>query len=145
MTEDAHEAICAAWIAAWGTPGSFPVQVDNTKFEQPDKAVWGRFSITFGNDIPMEIGNGPGRARRQVGFVSLQVFIPEDGGSRAAATATDRLFAAFVASTIRITPSGGRGVLTFDTVGAGPTPSGKRVGYQQFNATVNFRLDKNFD
>lgn len=134
-TEAARAAIAARFQAGWTGPGALPVEYENLHFKPPEGAPWCRFSIQWGERDSVAVG---GTRKRQVGILSLQIFMPETGGTKAATVATDKLAEIFDSAQIVAGPGL---VVTFDQVG-GPEQAGTRTGYQQQNAAVSFYVDK---
>lgn len=81
------------WTFAWaaGELPAMPVEFDNMKFKQPDAATWGRLTLTRGDSTQIALG-GPGIAVERTPFIlNLQVFIPENQGTRDRDKAADAM------------------------------------------------------
>ncbi len=109
----------------------FPIVVEGGH-DAPAKAPWARFYVMQGTTAPAVIG--PGHLRG-AGMVVLQVFIPEQGGTKPATTAADAL--ATLLDRRQLVDGGT--VVTFDTVGI--IDAGRREGYTQKNCVCNFTRD----
>jgi hypothetical protein len=121
-------------------PGSttvpfLPTAYDNATFSQPKGAAWARFAIRTATRSNNAVGRDE---QRTLGFISLQVFIPEDGGTRAAAVAADKMAALFDNQTIAISP--GKSVI-FRTVSQN-TVGRLGDGLFQVNVTCDFQFDE---
>lgn len=110
----------------------FPVEWEGGTPRPANAKTWGRLSIQQGSVMPAMIG--PGHTR-SVGMVYLQVFIPEEGGTRAATLAADILSEALD----RVQLAQGGVEITFDLVGI--MDAGRREGYTQKNISCAFTRD----
>lgn len=74
----------------------FPIGYPNHAFDQPKNAPYGEFFIISGPKPVIMGGEGTGKVRvRHVGLVQLNVWIPEDKGTKIATVAGDAFKAAF--------------------------------------------------
>lgn len=96
-----RELLTTAFMSAWGAPGDFPVTMEGQKFDRP-KTTWGRWSVTFGQANQQSIGNSFTRVQ---GIAYLQVFIPEEGGTKAALDAATKLGLAMDRLVLRAAPT----------------------------------------
>lgn len=112
------------------------VQMDNQKFTQPVGAPWGRLSIMRGTRQPAAVG---ATKVRTIGVLYLQIFLPLQSGTAQADRAADALAAIFDYQSLPITGTSSYAV--FETVSL--EAAGEREGYQQHNASINFRVDEN--
>lgn len=138
MRASALAAIEAAFLAGWGSPGLLPVQMGNQPFTKPKGLPWGRFAIILGERGPASVST---RFSRTIGFISLQVFIPDDKGERIAATAADAMDGIFRFTRIPFTFPDHTGTVSIEAGSEGPQPTGARDGYAQFNITLPIRID----
>lgn len=129
-------AITQAFQAGFvsGANSLFPVEYENTKFEQP-KTTWCRFSVRFGARELASVGTD---YHRTVGFLYLQVFCAEGKGTKDARTAADKVAAIFDNLTIAINNPPGDVVFELaNLTTVGRTPEGWNLN----NVTVQFRAD----
>lgn len=96
-------------------------------------AAWGRFAVMQGESNPMAIG-GQGFTRG-VGIAVLQIFVPENAGTKTFTQNADRFASIF--DLLRL--NDGTTYLHFDT--AGVVDAGKIDGWLQRNVRVAFRRD----
>lgn len=118
-----------------GIPVAFPVQFENVTFRQPTGEPWGRFSIRLGDRSNASVGT---THKRTVGLVYLQVFVPENRGTKPATELADRFAAAF--DDRELTTDGGTMVqfrsASSETIGL----TGE--GWHQTNLSVPFWADR---
>jgi len=79
-----------AWLTAWtgGPLAAMPVEQDNLPFQQPVGQAWARLSIANGETTKPSLG--PPMTRTPF-ILQLQVFLPEQTGTRKATQAADAL------------------------------------------------------
>lgn len=135
-TEATRAAVFALFKAGWvgSLASGIPVEYPNTKFSQPANGHWARITMQLGDRESVAIGS---TRKRQVGILTLQIFAPENAGTKTAHQAAD-LFGSIVDEK-QLTPSPGL-LVEFENTGlAGPFTNN---GFAQLNATVAFRVDK---
>lgn len=99
----------------------------------PDTTTaWGRAVILSGTTDPMALGD---QSTRTIGFFILQVFLPENAGTKKAADAADALAALFNRRQLR----SGTTTVSFQAVNL--IEAGGREGYVQKNLSVQFSAD----
>lgn len=128
--ETTRSLIATTFQNAWNQTTLKVVQENQP---QPDtSAAWGRFVVLSGGAEPLTLGD---QSVRLIGFAVLQVFIPENGGTKLASQCGDALAAIFNRLQLR----SGTTTVSFRTVGL--TATGGREGYVQKNFSVQFRAD----
>lgn len=135
-TEATRAAIFDHFKTGWtgSIASAIPVKYPGQKWVQPTSGKWASLSLQLGDRDSAAIG----AARvRQVGVVTLQIFVPEGEGTAPGYKAADH-FGSFM-DAAQLVPATGL-VITFEHAGvSGPFPSGT---FQQLNATIPFRVDK---
>ncbi len=91
MNDAARKLITDRFFAVWnaGALAAMKIEIDGQKFVQPKNQTWGRLSMVFGENQPNEVG--PNSGERTPFVFYLQVFIPDDTGTRDAYLAADIL------------------------------------------------------
>ena len=119
-----------------GAPAAapFPVRYPNRPFKEPRGAVWGSFSIQLASTEFSALGKNE---ERTMGVLYLQVFCPEESGTKAAYEARDIVAAALMGQTIS---AGSNGAVEFwetslREVGLDP------AGLYQVNVMTDFRFE----
>lgn len=128
-----------AWLFAWqASPlsASIPVEHQNHRFARPTAGAWGRLSLATGETSPASIGTGAGALERTPFILTLQVFLPENTGTRLAAMAADAM-----RSMNRMSINKDGLTLNFDTVSLAPAPNPGNTGLEAFNATISGQYD----
>jgi hypothetical protein len=111
-----------------------PVAYDNKAFKQPTTA-WGRFAIRQGQRAPMGVST---TEFRTPGFVALQVFLPEDKGTKVGHEAADKM-ASFLDNASVPVPGVGAVLMrqcSYQVVGS------TNAGWFQANIVCNFQFDE---
>lgn len=117
-------------------PG-FPVGWEGSVSLQPEGfPTWGRWNILQGDTIPAIIG--PGHTRG-VGMVILQVFVKEEGGTKAFTEAADKVAGLLDRLELSREKDGVLHCVTLAT--SGMIQAGSAGGYQQKNIVCEFRRD----
>lgn len=111
------------------------VGYENRPFTQPaGKATWAKFSVREGTRGAATVGKDENRT---LGIVYLQLFTPENEGTKKAREAAQKLAEIFEHKS----PAGAAGAFTFRAVNL--TPVGREPGgFYQFNATCEFWHDE---
>jgi Bacteriophage related domain of unknown function len=78
-----------AWMA--GPIPALPIEHENHRFKAPDDAPYGRLTLAKGNTTQMTLGGKGTRVDRTPFILNLQVFIPENKGTRIADQAFDAM------------------------------------------------------
>lgn len=77
-----------AWLQA-GPLASMKIEHENHRFKAPDDAPWGRLTLAKGATTQISLGGKGTRVDRTPFVLNLQVFIPENKGTRVADDAFD--------------------------------------------------------
>lgn len=138
--DTARALIATRWKLAWdgGPLAAMPIEFQNQPFERPQGQVWGRYTLLPAETTPAALGSRECRFERTPFVLVLQVFSPENSGSRAPYQAAD-VMAAMNYQTDRETGSGGTVVVNYDT--AGLTPAVAEDGFDGFNVTIKGSFD----
>lgn len=122
------------FVNAADPPASFiPVAYENVSFKQPS-TTWGRLTIQQAGRDNAAVGTG---FQRTPGALYLQIFSPEDGGTRLARQAADKLAEVF--DNLSFSFDGGDVIFRcVELVTVGKT----REGWYQQNAVVGFWFDE---
>lgn len=111
----------------------FPVAWENRKFKQP-ASTWVRFTVRPGERFDASAGR---KHKRTVGVCYLQIFTPEDGGTREGHEAADKFAEVFDNATVFLSDGS-----AIDCQAVTESILGKTGdGWHQTNASVSFRLD----
>lgn len=144
------EAVQSAIYKRFGDNWNFtayPVVPENQKWstvfgsaKQPTEGAWGRISVRF---VGNQDSSVDATARRASGMVWLQIFVPEEKGSLAAASMSDemeKIFGRKTVSTAAAPPSFPAGEkIRFER--AVPGYVGSDAGVEQHRCTVAFIAD----
>lgn len=89
----ASQMIMQNWVFAWNAGSLFamPVEHENMKFKPPTDAPWGRLTLTRGDSSQMALGGPAVQVERTPFILNLQIFIPENQGTRARDQAADAM------------------------------------------------------
>lgn len=132
--EAAREMIAEAWKQAWVASGlTFPVEIQNHAFKRPPNATWGRYTYLPGETEPAALGIS---IERTPFALILQIFLPENTGTKDATLAADALRP--LNGAVRRSPDG-KVVVNFRTVGL--TPGTTEDGVEAFNVTIRGHHD----
>lgn len=124
-------AITGRFATQWGTAS--PVQYPNHAFKTPENAPWARLSIAQADRYDAAIGAG---LVRDIGVVYLQLFAPDESGSKALMDLADLFCSAFD----NVSLTSGSTALQFHRVKIAQI--GKTTqGPYQVNASVDYRAD----
>ena len=87
--ETAIEVIMTAWKAAWDAAGlTLPVEVHNQPFKRPTTGAWARLTYLGGQTSAASLGT----VQKRTPFaLALNVFLPENTGTRIAYRAADAM------------------------------------------------------
>lgn len=110
------------------------VGYENRPFAQPQKATWGKFSVRENTRGAATVGKDENRTR---GFIYLQLFTPENDGTKKAREAAQKLAEIFEHKVF----AGPAGQFTFRAVNW-TTVGREPGGFYQFNATCEFWHDE---
>lgn len=133
-TETTRQAVLAAWKTGWLGAAAVPVQLPNQKFKQPATGPWGRLAINYGSSQSQAVG---GTLKRQTCTLELQLFSPEQTGTKSQTMAADLFGEIF--DNLQLTPEAG---LLIEFEDAGTFPAGTVDGYDQIVVSISFRVDK---
>ena len=89
----AHSAIRQRFEAQWGVTA--PVQYPNTSFTPPNDAAWVRLTIADAGATWASFGDPGNNVERNVGLVTVQIFVPVDQGEGEALELADQARAVF--------------------------------------------------
>jgi len=126
----------AEWIPRFS---NVPVKYENRNFTPPKNQPWVAFSIRSGRVTEAAVS---GIMPRGIGFVFLQIFLPENAGTLPAREYADALADVFD-NWHTVYPASGsypRGDFWFKRVEVVPSPI--RDGWLQWTATVEFKHDE---
>ncbi len=122
----ANETIKRCWLLAWqaGPLSAMPIEHENHRFKAPTDTPWGRLTLTRGDTSKVSLGGPTVKIERTPFILNLQVFIPENQGTRAADNAADAMAALndFTASETNLT-------VNFKTVGIGSSSADKGAAF----------------
>ena len=90
--EDERVAVEAKMAAEYS---STTVQYENIPFSQPTDTAWVSLTILSGGGNVDSIGSGTGRLERFSGVIQIDIYVPEDGGTKAARDIADLVHAIF--------------------------------------------------
>ena len=112
------------------------IQMPNTKFDRPDQSPWARLTVIFGTRSNAAVG---GTKVRQLGELYLQVFLPEDSGTKVATDSYDAMATIYDNKNVPFTDD--TGFILTQAVTSRPT--GIRDGYEQTTISAPFYSDDN--
>jgi hypothetical protein len=138
MRSSTRSTIAAVLNASWALP-NIPLTWENQPDVNAARSSWARAAITWGTTMPAAVGD---THTRMIGFVSLQIFVPDAKGTAAAHAAVDHLDLILGNKRLGIAGTGWTGEIVFETGPIGPAQAGAREGYVQWNAQMNFRVDR---
>jgi hypothetical protein len=128
--ETVRSLIATTFHGAWNQT-TLKVVAENQPHSDTN-AAWGRFVVLSGAADPLALG---GQNVRLIGFAVLQVFLPENTGTKKATDCGDAFAAIFNRRQLR------SGTTTVSFYAASMVEAGGREGYIQKNFTVQFRAD----
>lgn len=134
----AAEEIKRAWLAAWnaGPLDAMPVEHENLRFQQPSTGPWGRLTLVTGDTEPAAIGTGAGRLERTPFVLFMQVFMPENTGTKIARQAADAMRALD-----RMSIQKDALTVNFRTAGLTPAPNPSNTGLVAYNVQIAGQYD----
>lgn len=137
--EAARRMIAQAWKDVW-VPGplstTVPIEYQNQKFSKPQSGPWGRYTLLPGETNPAALGVNGAKIDRTPFFLTIQVFIPEEGGTSVAFQVSDIL--ANLNTQQRLSDDR-KTVVSFYS--AGLTPGAAEDGVDAFNVTIQGQWD----
>ena len=138
MRDAVRQTLQTALLAAWATSPPCALVLSDATMDQA-KQPGARATNAFPDARAAAIGDNH---RRGLAVITLQIFCPDKGGSKAATTAADRLDT-LAHRRIEVTtpPSGWIIHLESEGLTTGPSPAGPRDGYTQHQARLTFRFD----
>lgn len=134
----AAEEIKRAWLTAWnaGPLSALPVEHENLRFQQPSSGPWGRLTLVTGDTEPAAIGSGAGRLERTAFVLFLQIFMPENTGTKIARQAAD-----VMRSLDRLSIHQPGLTINFRTAGYTPAPNPANTGLAAYNVQIPGQYD----
>lgn len=135
----AAEEIKRAWLTAWQAGPllyALPVEHENQRFTQPATGPWGRLTLVTGETEPAAIGNGQGRLERTPFVLFLQVFMPENTGTKVARQAAD-----IMRALDRMSIQKDALTVNFRTTGLTPAPNPANTGLTAYNVQLPGQYD----
>ncbi len=141
MSHDlARSTVAAAWKAVWdaSSVADLPVEFQNQPFKRPQNVPWGRYTLLPGETEPAALGAEGLKMERTPFVLIVQVFHPEDTGTRKAYQASDAM-RGLNYSRHRQDYPGGFVVVNFNT--SGLTPGVAEDGLDAFNVTISGHWD----
>lgn len=139
--ERTRSLIVTAWKAWWDAlapaPG-FVLVYDGLKGKPAAGIAWARLTVVQGNNWSPYVGQPRGR-RRCVGFLTLQVFSPEDSGVKPVSTLADTVADFWDAKELSGTAGSVQTHVIFRNTSL--LIIGAKDGYQQHNVTAEFQRD----
>lgn len=123
------------WQAVTNPLRTMKIERENTKFDQPKGATWGRYSLAIGDSIALS----PGTDDERTVFVAyLQVFIPEEKGTADANKAADAL-RPMKKQVLRFSDAAGETVVHIRPPSLNTAPT--IGGFKAFNVTMTGYFD----
>lgn len=111
-----------------------PCAYDNQPFSNPKESAWARFHIVEGDRTNAAVGVD---FQRSVGVIYLQIFVPENGGTKPATDCGDKLASIF--DNADFGPAGLQ--IICRTVSLRRIGKHAEGGWMQHNAQVNYQAD----
>jgi hypothetical protein len=139
MRDQTRQAIYTALQTGWATSPPLEMVYSNDTRKTETKTPWARATVHIGDTAAAAIGSNHVRSAASL---TVQVFLPEREGAKAAFQTADKLDE--ILRFVRIpVPSVPGWTVHLESQGgsSGPTPAGKRDGYDQMMIAMTFRLD----
>lgn len=128
--ETIRNLIASTFQTAWNQTTLKVVQENQPAPEA--HSAWGRFTVLSGATDPMALGD---QSTRTIGFAVLQVFLPENTGTKKATDVGEAFAAIFNRRQLR------SGTTTVSFLATSMIEAGGREGYVQKNFSVQFTAD----
>lgn len=125
-----------AWHDAL-SPSPFPIVYDNLPGVKGSKTPWARVSVQHGHNWQPFVGQN-GR-KRCAGFLSVQIFAPEDAGPKVATEYAQRMADFWDNKELSATAGGVTTTVLFRNTSL--LLISAKDGYQQHNAAAEFQRD----